>query len=75
MNDEKVVPFTGVTRLDTPPEKVLNAALEAGLGQVVIVGFDKEGDFYFASSQADGGDTLWLIALAQKKLLEMGDSD
>ncbi len=72
---DNVVAFTGITRLDTPPEKVIATAAEADLAEVVIVGVDGDGSFFFASSQADGGDTLWWLAMAQKKLLEMGDPE
>lgn len=62
-----------ITRLDIPCERVLNGALKANLKEAVVVGFDSDGEFYFASSQADGGDILWLFELAKKKLLEVGD--
>lgn len=76
-----VVPLGCITRLDIPAERVLRAALERGddtpgaaLKDVVIIGFDEDGDFYFASSKGDGGTVLWLMALAQKQLLEIGDA-
>jgi len=75
MADEVVTEFTGVTRLDLPVERILGRAQEAGLTEVVVVGFDRDGDFYFAGSKADGGAALWLLALAQKKLLEIGDGE
>lgn len=67
--DDKVVSFTGITTLDFPPDKILTKALDR-LEQVVVIGFDKEGDFYFASSKADGGSVLWLLEKAKKMLLE-----
>lgn len=62
-----------ITRLDIPAERVLKAALERGLETVVIAGFDKDGDEYFASSAADGADALWLMERLKKKLLETPD--
>lgn len=56
-----VVVLKGPTRLDIPAERVLQAALDAGLESVVICGFDKEGNEYFASSIADGADVVWLV--------------
>lgn len=73
MKDQKVVPLNCVTRLNLPPERVLEAALEETLSEVVIVGYDEEGDFYFASSQADGGDVLWLLELAKQKLMRIAE--
>lgn len=70
----EVVNLDNITRLDLPPERILNAALGKGLKSVVIVGWTED-DFYFASSIAAGPETLWLLALAQKKLLEIGDEE
>jgi hypothetical protein len=70
---DNVVEFDGITRLDTPPARVLARAVEVPMQQVVVIGFDEEGEFYFASSQAGGGDVLWLLALAKKKLLDLAE--
>ena len=53
-----VVPFTGITTLDLPVERVLEAALAAGLRDVVVCGHTEDGTEYFASSAADGGTVL-----------------
>ena len=68
---DKVSVLPVVTSLDVPVERILNAALESTLQRVVIVGTDAEGQFYFASSMADGGDCLWWLEVAKKKLLEL----
>lgn len=62
-----------VTTLDISPERVIDAAKEAELQDVVVIGYDKDGDFYFAANQADGKDVLWLLEVAKKKLLEAGE--
>lgn len=67
-----VVQFTGITTLDLDADHVLEAAL-GKLNGVVVVGFDKDGQEYFASSYADGGEVLWLFERAKKRLLEMPD--
>ena len=59
-----------VTRLDIPVERVLEQAKD-NLSDVVLIGWDKEGEFYFASNKADGGDVLWLLEKAKKVLLEV----
>lgn len=64
----KVVPLNNVTRLDLPPDRVL-AAAEGALESVVIMGWDKEGECYFASSIADGGTVLWLMEKLKLKLM------
>ena len=63
-----------VTRLDVPADRVLEAAI-GQLTEVVITGFDKEGNEYFASSVADGGSTLWHLERAKYKLLRLADED
>lgn len=65
-----VVNLPCVTRLDLPPERVLEAALEAGLDGVVVMGY-KDGEPYFASTYADGGNVMWLMELLRAKLLKI----
>jgi len=69
-----VVPFPVVTRLDLPADRIITAA-QGNLEDVVIVGWDLNGDFYFGSSKADGAEVLWLLEIAKKKLLEVGDQN
>ena len=75
MNDDNVIPLRCVTTLDIPPEKVLNGAITQELTDVVIIGWGKGGDLYFASSYGNGAETNWLIDQAKIALLEMGRSD
>lgn len=49
--------FNGITKLDLPADRVLEQAIEK-LDGVIILGFDKEGQFYGASSYADGGTVM-----------------
>lgn len=66
-----ILNFTGITKLDIPVEQVRdNLPLLEGM---VIVGFTTEGEEYFASTYADGGDVLWLLERAKKRLLDMPD--
>lgn len=66
-----VVTLGNITRLDLPTGRVLDGAKGKCSDGVVIIGFDDAGDFYFASSIADGGTVMWLLELAKKKLLEV----
>lgn len=61
-----------VTRLPIPVKKVLDNT-PRDLQSVVICGYDVDGDFYFASSEANGAEVIWLLEMAKKKLLEIGD--
>lgn len=65
---DKIHILETITRLDLPVARVLDKAKEE-LEDAVVIGWDKEGDFYFASTKADGGDVLWLLELAKKNLM------
>lgn len=69
----EVVELGVVTSLPVPSEKLLQKAIEGGVTNVVIIGYDPEGQFWFASSDADGGDVIWLLEMAKKKILEIGE--
>lgn len=75
MNDnaDNLVYLDIVTRHNIPPERVLKCALEADVKDIVICGYTKDGEEYFASSLADGGSVLWLLERMKKMLLEVGD--
>lgn len=68
----EVVNWKGITRLDLNPDRVLEAAAEANLSSVVILGYDRESEEYFASSISDGADVLWLMERLKLLLLEQG---
>lgn len=65
-----VIPIGCVTRLDLPVDMVLDAAKDMGLDGVVILGYREDGEHYFASTYADGGNVLWLLEMCKKELLE-----
>ena len=65
-----IIPIGCVTYLDIPVETVLEAARDK-LNTVVILGYDKDGQEYFASSVADGGTVLWLLERLKLQLLDV----
>ena len=67
----KVILFTGITKLDLPPDRILEKNIGTGLEGVVIMGYDKDGQEVFASSYADGGVVLWLIERLKQRLLNV----
>ena len=71
----EVVNLPVITRLDIDPQRVLAAATEAGMTEVVIVGLDADGNEYFASSQAGGPDVLWHLERAKLRLLRMVEEE
>lgn len=65
----KVETLHGVTGMSLDPARVINGAHAANLVDVIIVGRDADGEFYFASNQPNGPDVLWDLAQAQRRLL------
>lgn len=61
----------GVTKLDIPADRVLEQAIDK-LDGVLVIGYDKDGDLYAASSYADGGMVMWLLEHCKYKLMECG---
>lgn len=64
MSEDNVIPWNGVTKLDLDPARVVQAAADAGLSGVVIIGTD-----------ADGGDVLWHMERAKFKLMVIADDE
>ncbi|WP_124263033.1 hypothetical protein [Methylobacterium sp. XJLW] len=60
----------GFSRVAVPAERVLHQAGLAGLTQVIVVGVAPDGTLYFAGSEAQAPDILWLLELAKRQLLE-----
>lgn len=54
-----------VTTENSSPDRALEAAAEYGL--------DKDGEFFFASSQADSGEVLYFLERARWELAKMED--
>lgn len=69
----KVVQFTGLTTLDHEPDQVLEAAL-GKLDTCVVIGYNKDGSQFFASSSSDGGMCMWLLEQAKAALLNAAAS-
>lgn len=70
---DNVVELDVVSTLDLPPERILRKAQEAGLTGCIVIGLTEEGEEYFASSWADGGDVLWYMERAKLNLLRLCD--
>ena len=66
---DNVIPLGCITRLDLPTDQVLEEAKGPCSDGVVVLGFDTDGDLYFASSIADGGSVIWLLEQAKLALL------
>lgn len=67
----EVVSLGNITSLDLPTDRVLDEAKGHCTDGVVIMGYDDDGEFYFASSIADGGSVLWLMEQLKIQLLSV----
>ena len=67
---DNVIPLGNITKLDVPVDRVCDKAKEKLEGGAVILGWDAEGDVFFASSIADGGEVLWLLEKCKQALLD-----
>ncbi len=67
---DTVVPFTGLTKLDIPVDKILEGAKEANLKTVIVIGEDQNGESFLASSSGDLALMYWMLANTQKYLLD-----
>ena len=57
-----------------PTEQVLRGAIEADLENVLVVGWEKNGDLYLASGDADARDLVLLLRIAEHRVLrELGE--
>ena len=55
-----VVKFTGESRLPLNPDDVLEAAMKQ-MSSVLVIGIDKDGNNYYASSSGDLAEMLWWV--------------
>jgi len=67
---DNVIPLGNITRLDLPTDRVLDAVKGDCSDGVVVIGYDDQGELYFASSIAHGGSVLWLLEQAKLALLK-----
>ena len=64
-----VIPLGRITHLDLSANQVLEGA-KGKMSGVVLMGYDNDGELYFSSTMADGGEVLWLMENFKKRLLE-----
>jgi len=71
---DNVIDLPVVTTLDLNPDRVLEAS-KGKLESVVVVGYDKNGEEYFASSISDAGTVSWLMDRMKLKLMRICDDE
>jgi hypothetical protein len=60
-----VVILSTTTKTDMPLDRILDAALAAELSRCMVMGYDKDGQFYMASQSAEAGEMLILLERAR----------
>jgi hypothetical protein len=70
----KVIYMKGVTVLDIPADQVLEQAIGKMEG-VVIMGYDGNGNEYFASTYGHSGTVIWLLERLKHLMLKNADED
>lgn len=68
-----VVEANFITSLPIPADRVIDASAGWGLKEVVIIGYDADGELRFMSSMADTGDILYWLEKAKWQLFKMED--
>jgi len=66
---DNVIPINTSTTLDIDPDKVL-AGAHGMLEECIVIGWDKDKEFYIASSAGQASKILWLLESAKKQLME-----
>lgn len=62
-----------ITRLPTPPRRVLHAAMQQDLASVAVCGLTADGEEWFASSDADAGDVIYKLRRMEHALMRIVD--
>jgi hypothetical protein len=70
MAEDNVVIFPGFTRLDIPPDRILES-LKGDLVKLLIIGETEEGKINMYSSYADDQEVLWNLEKAKQTVLDM----
>lgn len=67
---DNVVNIGVSTTLDLPSERILGGAREREITDIVLLGYDKDGEFYMACAPADLRDMLVLVELAKRQIMD-----
>lgn len=68
-----VVELDQPTKVKTPVNVVLARAAGLSLQDIVVMGWKPNGELYFASSDPDGANALWLIKKAEHTMMVVGE--
>lgn len=66
----KVVSFRGRTVGHVDPMRICEAAQERGFEEIILIGVDKDGEPYLATSSGDAAKVLWYLENAKRVWLD-----
>ena len=69
MSDDNVIHLHQRTTDDIPPERVIEAALDASLSVAIVIGRRADGTIYFASSTGDVKEAHWLVSAVATNII------
>jgi len=69
MSDDNVIHLHQSTTDDIPPERVIEAALDANLSVAIVIGRRADGSIYFASSTGDVREAHWLVNVVATNII------
>ena len=69
MSDDNVIHLHQSTTDDIPPERVIEAALNANLSVAIVIGRRADGSIYFASSTGDVTEAHWLVSVVATNIV------
>ena len=69
MSDDNVIYLNEATTDDIPPERVIEAALDANLSVAIVIGRRPDGTIYFASSTGDVKEAHWLVSAVATNII------
>ena len=69
MSEDNVVEFVGETLLPIPPNSMLDNA-PRDMTDLVIIGWNADGEMYLALSMPDMPEALWMLEVAKKAILD-----
>lgn len=64
MNNQKIIELPA--SVNYTPEQALHSALKAGLTDVMIIGYDEDGDLFVRSSKMTRAEGLFMVKKAEE---------
>lgn len=67
---DNIISFPRLNSEDIPVDRLLEQALSEDLQSVLLIGKDKNGDYFLSSSDVDIKNMLWLIEVLKREIME-----